>query len=167
MVVKAAGVKQGGMTAILCPRGRRKPEPPGRKQAFLRSLPAFPLRSCCARPASSCAVRCHAGDGWVREAGMADCDCLQERPGTVKPHNHKSIRPNGSRSTAPASGRIGRAHKRRRRRLRARNFANCRPKPALAARQKRGAVGSMRQRVFEQLFVQIRLCRIADKVSSE
>ena len=65
-------------------------------------------------------------------------------------HNYKSLLPNGSRSTAPASGRMGRAHKRRRRRLRARNFANCRPKPALSARQKRGAVGSMRQRVFEQ-----------------
>ena len=37
-------------------RGRRKPEPPGRKQAFLRSLPA---------------VRCHGDDGWMREAGAA------------------------------------------------------------------------------------------------
>ena len=32
--------------------------------------------------------------------------------------------------------------------------------------QNRAGAGSMRQRVFEQLFVQIRLCRIADKVLS-
>ena len=100
---------------------------------------------------------------------ILQCSALMQQfaSAACQPRNHESLLPDGSRSTAPASGRIGQAHKRRRRRLRARNFANCRPKPALAARQKRGAVGSMRQRVFEQYLAQIRLCRIADKVSSK
>ena len=121
------------------------------KASFPPFASCFPPWSGFASPALICDQR--ATGAWLGALVVRICLRLLDR--TAKQHENrttikKSLLPNGSRSTAPASGRIGRAHKRRRRRLRARNFANCRPKPALAARQKRGAVGSMRQRVFEQ-----------------
>ena len=52
---------EGGTAAPPPPRGRENLALPGLEQAPPSHPFAFPLRSCYARPASSCAVRCHGG----------------------------------------------------------------------------------------------------------